>query len=137
MKTRALLFAPLAAVAVSLVSCETYDYRTDYAPVVYEPGYEVDTIPTRYTNVSIDGSPYYYSRGNYYTLRNNRYVVVDPPIRKTRSKPLHQYGHYVDAMPSGYQTINYRKRDYYYHNGNYYRTIGNRYKVVRSPYNRY
>jgi len=48
-------------------------------PVVYQPGYTVDTLPAGYRTVRYNRSVYYVDRDTYYQPSGRRYVVVTRP----------------------------------------------------------
>lgn len=65
---------------------------------------------------------YYYRDGIYYTLRDNRYVVVTPP-RHIR----------VTAIPSSFFAFRIGNLDFFYSDGAYYNYINGYYEVVDPP----
>ncbi len=49
------------------------------APVVYQPGYTVNTLPAGYRTVRYQRNVYYVDRDTYYRPHGRRYVVVPRP----------------------------------------------------------
>ncbi|PTS94272.1 hypothetical protein DBR11_23740 [Pedobacter sp. HMWF019] len=69
-------------------------------------------------------NPYYFSKGVYYTRKNNSYVVSRPP-RGMRLK----------VLPVGYRTIPFGGLSYYYYFGTFYNLdpASNQYVVIDPP----
>ncbi len=62
-------------------------YRGYYGWGAYWPCWSIGTyvtyLPDDYATVYVDGTPYYYCDGSYFTLSSNGYVVVPTPVPVT------------------------------------------------------
>lgn len=128
-------FALSAVVGLSaiLTSCDTYDRDDSVVTTTsYRTGDTVTVLPKRYRTVDVDGSSYYYSGGTYYQPRGSSYVVVNRPVMAATTK--YTYGTPVTTLPSRYNTVRYRNKNYYHSDGRYYRPRGSSYVTVRDPF---
>jgi len=138
-----------ASVCISLVSC-VVPYDDDHRSVTtvthYQPGYQVQALPSGYRSETIAGNTYYYHDGYYYQPRSGGYVVVDAP---RRSRYYDDYGRrhvvrtddrsygrteVIARLPDGYRVVNHRGSTLYQVGDRYYRRDRGGYVVVGSPY---
>lgn len=89
-------------------------YRTQ--PIHRNPYYRyprrhrvIRTLPRHHVRVVYGGLPYFYYAGIYYTVYNNAYVTVLPPV-----------GFRITVLPAGYTRLVVGPSIYYYHSGVYY-----------------
>ncbi|MDY8135914.1 DUF6515 family protein [Aquimarina sp. 2201CG5-10] len=92
-------------------------YRTQ--PIYRNPYYRyprhhvvVTTLPRHHVHVVYRGLPYYYHAGIYYTVYNDGYIVVLPPV-----------GFRIQTLPVGYTRIVVGPSIYFYHSGVYYTEV--------------
>lgn len=87
-------------------------------------GAAVRVVPTGATVITYKRTPYYFSKGVYYTKRGADYVVVRP-VRGVRLR----------VLPVGYRTVLVGSATYYYYYGTFYQksTHVDEYDVVDAP----
>ncbi|WP_235016389.1 DUF6515 family protein [Aquimarina sp. AU474] len=108
-------------------------YRTQ--PVHRSPHYRyprhhrvIRTLPRHHVRLVYRGLPYYYHAGIYYSVYNNGYVVVMPPI-----------GFRISVLPVGYVRVVLGPSVFFYHSGVYYKettTISSeegKYEITKPP----
>lgn len=139
--TPSLAVVATASALLLVGACVTDPYYATHRPqqVVATVGTSVTTLPRGYETVDVDGRSYYYHGGNYYRRNGSRYVSTERPLHyptNTRRGPRRhtRYGVVHDTLPSRYQTVRYRNRDYYYNDGVYFEPRGSRYHTTHDPF---
>lgn len=108
-------------------------YRTQ--PIHRNPHYRyprhhrvIRTLPRHHVRVVYRGLPYFYYAGIYYTIYNDAYVTVLPPV-----------GFRMTVLPVGYTQVIVGPSVYYYHSGVYYADTSEsssdeqKYEVIQPP----
>lgn len=127
------------AAAALFSSCADPYYSARSEPIrevpSYRPGYQLRELPSGYRTEVIGGTRYYIDRGTYYRPRSGGYVVVDSPVRPTRSHrgPVRNEG-YIVRLPPGYRAETHRGTRYYRSGNTYYQESGRGYIAVPRPF---
>lgn len=139
--TRTILALTAVGLGALLTSCYDPYYGSTSSTVVthHRPGYAVQTLPPRYSTVTISGTRYYHHDGVYYRPQGSRYIVVEDPRGHRRGDGYRSgRGHRSDVtvirtLPRGHRVITHGGNRYYYHGNTYYQSRGDGYVIVENP----